>query len=170
MVSNPSKPERTDARSDATGAAAERPLLPSITPNLEVLLQHAAKFPTIYADPPWPYSNTASRAAAENHYRTMTLDAIRNEPLKQLAAQQAHLHLWATTWLLPQAFDALLRTFVVLSEMCYGPSTTPFTGVSFHTALSSPAARVDVTNTVFKPRQTCLGSKPVTCIGFSIGS
>ena len=89
MAPNPSKSERTDARSDATGTAAERLSLPSITPNLEVLLKHPAKFPTIYADPPWPYSNRASRGAAENHYRTMTLDAIRNEPVKQLAAQQA---------------------------------------------------------------------------------
>jgi N6-adenosine-specific RNA methylase IME4 len=37
----------------------------------------------------------------------MTLDAIRNEPVKQLAAQQAHLHLWTTNAFLPEAFGVI---------------------------------------------------------------
>ncbi|MEZ6127097.1 MAG: MT-A70 family methyltransferase [Planctomycetaceae bacterium] len=64
-------------------------------------------FSTIYADPPWPYSNTASRAAAETHYRTMTLDAIRNEPVKSVAAENSHLHLWTTNAFLRDAFDVM---------------------------------------------------------------
>ena len=46
---------------------------PSIVRDLAVLVEQQAKFSTVYADPPWPYSNTAARGAAENHYRTMTL-------------------------------------------------------------------------------------------------
>jgi hypothetical protein len=32
-------------------------------PNLHKLVDQGRKFPTIYADPPWPYENEASRAA-----------------------------------------------------------------------------------------------------------
>jgi len=103
MFLNPSESEQTDV----TGAAAGQLPLPSVVPDLEVLLQQGAKFPTVYADPPWPYSNTAARGAAENHYRTLTLDAICNEPVRQLAAKEAHLHLWTTNAFLREAFDVI---------------------------------------------------------------
>ena len=51
--------------------------------------------------------NTPSRAAAENHYRTMTLDAIRNEPMKSVAAENSHLHLWTTNAFRCEAFDVM---------------------------------------------------------------
>jgi N6-adenosine-specific RNA methylase IME4 len=75
--------------------------------NLEVLIEQRAKFSTVYADPPWPYTNTAARGAAENHYRTMTLEAIRNERVKELTADHAHLHLWTTNAFLREAFDVI---------------------------------------------------------------
>jgi N6-adenosine-specific RNA methylase IME4 len=53
-------------------------------------------FGTIYADPPWRYSNKATRAAAEGHYPTMSLEEIAALPVAQLAAEQSHLHLWTT--------------------------------------------------------------------------
>ena len=80
---------------------------PSIVRDLRALIIRGDRFPTIYADPPWPYSNTAARGAAENHYRTMTLEAILAEPVKRLAADQAHLHLWTTNAFLRAAFDVL---------------------------------------------------------------
>ena len=80
---------------------------PTIVRDLSQLAAMGKLFSTIYADPPWPYSNTASRAAAENHYRTMTLDAIRNEPVKSVAAENSHLHLWTTNAILRQAFDVM---------------------------------------------------------------
>ena len=107
MSTNSSKSKKTIARDGATGMAADRPSLPSIVTDLGVLLEHGAKFPTIHADPPWPYSNTAARGAAEKHYRTLTLDAIRDEPVKDLAAEKAHLHLWTTNAFLPEAFDVI---------------------------------------------------------------
>jgi len=80
---------------------------PSIVRDLATLVECRAKFSTVYADPPWPYSNTSSRGAAENHYRTMTLADIRNEPVKDLVADQAHLHLWTTNAFLREAFDVI---------------------------------------------------------------
>ena len=46
-------------------------------------------------------------AAAENHYRTITLETICNEPVRHLAADHAHLHLWTTNAFLREAFDVL---------------------------------------------------------------
>ena len=89
------------------GTTTNRPSLPSIVTDLGMLLDLGTKFPTIYADPPWPYSNTAARGAAEKHYQTLTLDAIRNEPVKDLAADEAHLHLWTTNAFLQDAFDVV---------------------------------------------------------------
>ena len=83
------------------------PLLPTMVRDLAVLLDRGVKFPTVYADPPWPYSNTAARGAAENHYRTMTLKEIYSEPVKDLAAHNAHLHLWTTNAFLREAFDVI---------------------------------------------------------------
>jgi N6-adenosine-specific RNA methylase IME4 len=54
------------------------------------------KFGCIYADPPWTYDNTASRGAARNHYETMTVDELCALPVGELAAPEAHLHLWTT--------------------------------------------------------------------------
>lgn len=80
---------------------------PSIVRNLDVLVHGGQRFATIYADPPWPYQNTAARGAAEKHYRTLTLEAIRREPVKSLIADQAHLHLWTTNAFLREALDVI---------------------------------------------------------------
>ena len=70
---------------------------------LQQLIDENRRFGTIYADPPWRYSNAASRGAAENHYETMTTDAIAALPIGQLAADEAHLHLWTTNAFLFEA-------------------------------------------------------------------
>jgi hypothetical protein len=49
------------------------------------------RFGCVYADPPWPYENTASRGAAVNHYPTMPLDDIIALPIKNLVAERALL-------------------------------------------------------------------------------
>ena len=67
------------------------------------------KFGTIYADPPWQFSNQATRAATRNHYVTMTVEEICALPVAALAAEQAHLHLWTTNAFLfecPKIFAA----------------------------------------------------------------
>lgn len=70
---------------------------------LECLIAAKRTFGTIYADPPWPYENTTSRGAAENHYRTMRVDTIAALPVAKLAPAEAHLHLWTTNGFLFEA-------------------------------------------------------------------
>lgn len=96
--------ESADAAAAASGNQAA---FPSIVPNLESLVRDGRKFSTVYADPPWPYSNTAARGAAENHYRTMTMEEILAEPVRELVADNAHLHLWTTNAFLLEAFDVI---------------------------------------------------------------
>lgn len=98
-------------------AKARQPLSPTVVgatglpassaQSLVELFERGERFATIYADPPWPYDNQATRGATSNHYRTMPLDAICAEPVARLAADQAHLHLWTTNAFLLHAFDVM---------------------------------------------------------------
>lgn len=77
--------------------------------DLQALAEGGMRFGTIMADPPWQYSNQATRAATDNHYRTMTVEEICRLPVGQLAADCCHLHLWTTNAFLfecPRIFAA----------------------------------------------------------------
>lgn len=63
------------------------------------------EFPTIVIDPPWRYSNKATRGAAEDHYPTMSLNELAD--LKIPATDNAHLYLWVTNAFLRDAFGLL---------------------------------------------------------------
>jgi N6-adenosine-specific RNA methylase IME4 len=72
--------------------------------DLGELVQRGLRYGCIYADPPWAYSNKATRANVEDTYKsTMSVDEICQEPVAQLAADDCHLHLWTTNAFL---FDA----------------------------------------------------------------
>jgi N6-adenosine-specific RNA methylase IME4 len=75
--------------------------------DLQTLIDSGQKFPTIYADPPWPYRKRCGRGAAVKHYPTMPLADIAALPVQQLAADHAQLHLWTTTAFLFDAFVIL---------------------------------------------------------------
>ena len=80
---------------------------PSIATDLAELQRLQIRYATVYADPPWEYNNTSSRGAAANHYPTMPLKRICEEPIAALAADSAHLHLWTTNAFLRDAFDVM---------------------------------------------------------------
>ncbi len=82
-------------------------LRPLVVTTINDLLRRDLRFPTIYCDPPWQYENTASRAAAETHYRTMAIEEIASLPVARIAARNAHLHLWTTSSFLREAFDIM---------------------------------------------------------------
>lgn len=64
-----------------------------VVDDLSSLTARGLRFGTIYADPPWRFDRKP-RGAAEHHYRTMTIDEIAALPVRDLAAADAHLHLW----------------------------------------------------------------------------
>lgn len=53
-------------------------------------------FGVVVADPPWQFDNRASRAAAENHYPTMSAVEIAALRVREAAARNAHLYMWTT--------------------------------------------------------------------------
>lgn len=93
-------------RKEAVVHHADSPEL-LLTSDLDSLVTRGLKFGTIYADPPWQYDNQATRGATSNSYRGMPLQDIAALPVSQLAAEQAHLHLWTTTTFMFAAKDIL---------------------------------------------------------------
>jgi N6-adenosine-specific RNA methylase IME4 len=71
-------------------------------------LKTAALYPVIYADPPWEYEHvkTANRGI-DNHYPTMSLDAICALPVAESCTPDAILFLWATSPKLEEAFSVV---------------------------------------------------------------
>ena len=65
------------------------------------------KYAIIYADPPWSYRNKGTRAAADRHYRTMSIEDIKALPVADIAAENCVLFLWATFPMLPEALDTI---------------------------------------------------------------
>lgn len=75
--------------------------------DLQEAIYSGKKFGTIYADPPWRYQNQGTRASTDNHYQTMTVDEIAALPIKELAADSSHLHLWTTNAFLRESFSII---------------------------------------------------------------
>lgn len=66
------------------------------------------QFGTIVADPPWSYSNTSTRGAADNHYQTMSISELCDlDVVPDHAADKSHLYLWSTAGHLPEAFKVM---------------------------------------------------------------
>lgn len=69
------------------------------------------KFGTILADPPWQFQNRTGKMAPEHkrllRYPTMSLNAIKNMPLGDVAAERSHLYLWVPNALLREGLDVM---------------------------------------------------------------
>ena len=51
------------------------------------------KYPIIYADPPWRYTQKGLQGAAEHHYPTMSINELCALPVAELAAPDSALFL-----------------------------------------------------------------------------
>lgn len=84
-------------------------------PPAESLLAYAGdvKFRTIYADPPWRFTNRTGKMAPEHkrlsRYSTMTLEDIYELPVATIAAEQSHLYLWVPNALLAEGLETMKR-------------------------------------------------------------
>lgn len=82
-------------------------------------LEHfTIKCGTVYADPPWRYGNQGTRASTGDHYVGMSVEDICALPVANIAAENAHLHLWTTNAFL---FDAqrVLTAWGFTYKSCY---------------------------------------------------
>jgi N6-adenosine-specific RNA methylase IME4 len=62
------------------------------------------RFRTILADPPWSHEQKGGRGA-DQHYPLMSLARIKTMPVRELAAENAHLYLWVTNAALRDGYD-----------------------------------------------------------------
>lgn len=72
----------------------------------------SAGFPLIYADPPWSYETWSKKGAgrtASSHYDVMSLEDIAALPVRDIAAKDAVLLMWATYPHLNVAFEVMHR-------------------------------------------------------------
>lgn len=71
----------------------------------------AVKFGTVLADPPWQFQNRTGKMAPEHRrlsrYPTMTLDAICDLPVGEIADARSHLYLWVPNALLPEGLKVM---------------------------------------------------------------
>lgn len=62
------------------------------------------RFKTVLADPPWDIEQKGARGASA-HYDLMTLERIKQLPVADLVADDAHLWLWVTNATLRDGYD-----------------------------------------------------------------
>jgi N6-adenosine-specific RNA methylase IME4 len=68
------------------------------------------KYNIIYADPPWTfktYSDKGKDRSAENHYQVLSLEDIKNLPVKNITADDAVLFMWVTQPTLEKTFEVI---------------------------------------------------------------
>ncbi len=72
------------------------------------------RYRTIVADPPWAYQSARitttgkqRRAEALGHYSTMTAAEVAEIPVGEWTQDDAHLYLWTTNAILPEAFPVM---------------------------------------------------------------
>lgn len=65
------------------------------------------KYKIIYADPPWQYNDRNVPGGAERHYRTMSIEDIKQLPVNQLADDNSVLFIWVTFPLLQEGLDTI---------------------------------------------------------------
>ena len=91
-------------------------------PELQWLIDNNRKFNTIYADPPWPYDNQATRSATCNIYKKgefkMSMDDLKAMPINSLSNDNCHLHLWTTNGFLHEAMH-LIESWGFTYKSCF---------------------------------------------------
>lgn len=79
----------------------------------DLLEQTPEAFATIYADPPWRFTNRTGKMAPEHkrlhRYPTMSFDEIAELPVARIAKPRAHLYLWVPNALIQEGLDVLRR-------------------------------------------------------------
>lgn len=68
-------------------------------------------YQVILADPPWSYNNAGCRGAAANEYSTMSLEELKELPVKNVTAPDCVLLMWATWPKLDEACLPLMKAW-----------------------------------------------------------
>jgi len=81
------------------------------------------KYQIIYIDPPWSYRNKKTggsmKSGSVTKYPTMSIEEIKALPIHNIASKNSALFLWATTPLLPEAFEVMKHWGYQYKTMLY---------------------------------------------------
>lgn len=77
------------------------------------------KYGAILADPPWRYDDNTCSGACEKHYPTMSLAEMKALPIKDYAAENCALFMWAT-------FPKLAEALAVMAAWDFNYRTVAF--------------------------------------------
>jgi N6-adenosine-specific RNA methylase IME4 len=79
----------------------------------DLLEQAPQAFGTIYADPPWRFTNRTGKMAPEHkrlrRYPTMSFEEIGELPISRIARPQSHLYLWVPNALIAEGLEVMRR-------------------------------------------------------------
>lgn len=79
--------------------------------DFNAIVNSGARYQIITMDPPWTYDSKRTggsmRSGAEQLYQTLTMCDLKALPMQLIAAKDSYLMLWATTPLLPEAFELM---------------------------------------------------------------
>jgi len=79
----------------------------------DLLLQSPEAFGTVYADPPWRFTNRTGKMAPEHkrlhRYPTMSFAEIGELPVARIAKAQSHLYLWVPNALVAEGLEVMRR-------------------------------------------------------------
>ena len=79
----------------------------------DLLNQEPQAFGTIYADPPWRFTNRTGKMAPEHkrlhRYPTMSFSEIAELPIARIAKPKSHLYLWVPNALIAEGLDVMKR-------------------------------------------------------------
>lgn len=91
----------------------------------------AGKYSIIYADPPWEWEAWGPGGESknpENHYPTLSVEAIQALMIEEMAATDGALFLWATAPLLPDALATMAAWGFVYKSLWGWDKVDPGTG------------------------------------------
>lgn len=102
------------------------------------------KYKIIYADPPWEYRDKRDKhprlcGGATKYYKTMTIEDIKNIPIKDISDDNCILFLWATFPNLPESLEVIkswgftYKTLGFSWIKTYKESKKPFFGIGHYT-------------------------------------
>jgi N6-adenosine-specific RNA methylase IME4 len=79
----------------------------------DLLRQTPEAFGTVYADPPWRFTNRTGKMAPEHkrlhRYPTMSVDEIAELPVARIAKPKSHLYLWVPNALIEDGLEVMRR-------------------------------------------------------------
>lgn len=115
---------------------AENPIEPIRLQWAAMAREAGGGFDLISVDPPWTFNSNSVLNPGKNprrHYHTAPLDWIKALPIRELAAPDSLIWLWATNPLLDRAFEVLQAWDVRFCTAGHWAKTTKSGGLAFGT-------------------------------------